>query len=201
MNDHRLRELLGAGPELPWSDWAMTPAGLASACAEIERADRREIVELGSGVSTIVIARLLRHRGAGRLAAVEHDADWAGWVRSQLATEGLADLASAIVAPLADHPLARDGARWYEESALGDLPASVDLLIVDGPPADLEGMEEGRYPALPVLAERLSANAAVILDDIDRAGEQAILGAWERESPFRFERLDAARVAIGRRQG
>jgi hypothetical protein len=59
-------------------------------------------------------------------------------------------------------------------------------------------MEEGRYPALPALGDRLTADAAVILDDVDRPGERAIIEAWERETPFRFQRHDAARVAIGR---
>ena len=200
MPDDRLRHLLAAGPELPWSDWAMTPAGLAAVCAEIEDGDRRQIVELGPGVSTIVIARLLRRGGDGRLTSVEHDPAWAGWVRGRLEEEGLAERAAVLVAPLAEHRLARDGARWYDGNALTDLPAGgVDLLLVDGPPANLDGMAGGRYPALPSLAKHLTADAAVVLDDVDRPGERAIIEAWERETPFRFERLDGARIAIGRR--
>jgi hypothetical protein len=58
-----MRALIDGRPALPWSDWAMTPAGLTTVCVEIASRARREVVELGSGVSTILIARLLSERG------------------------------------------------------------------------------------------------------------------------------------------
>ena len=75
-----LRPLLDAGGYLPWTEGALRPAALVVVCNEIVLADRREIVELGSGVSTIVLARLVRER-EGRLTALEHDPEWAGVVR------------------------------------------------------------------------------------------------------------------------
>jgi len=68
-----LRPLLDAGGSLPWGTRAMRPAGLVVVCNEVVRGDRTRIVECGSGVSTVVLARLLRERGAGSFVAVEHD--------------------------------------------------------------------------------------------------------------------------------
>ncbi|MGH3032217.1 MAG: class I SAM-dependent methyltransferase, partial [Gaiellaceae bacterium] len=193
-----LRPLLDAGPYLPWSEGAISPAGLATVCKEIALAGHRDLVELGSGVSTIVLARLLRERG-GQLTSVEHHQGWASWVHDQIKRERLEHVARLIRAPLGPHPLAREGASWYEESALVALPVEgVELLMVDGPPAYLPGMEEGRYPALPALAGRLAPGALVVLDDADRPGERAILEAWERETAFRFDRLPVERIALGR---
>ena len=56
-----------------------------------------------------------------------------------------------------------------------------------------------RFPALPVLADRLVPDATVVLDDIDRDGELRILEAWERDSGFRFEVRPDERIAVGRR--
>ena len=75
----------------------------------------------------------------------------------------------------------------------------IDLLLVDGPPAYVDGYGLARYPALPVLAHRLGAGATVILDDVERRGEQQILRHWERETGLRFDRqADRAGIAIAR---
>lgn len=191
-----LRPLLDAGGYLPWSEWALRPAALAAVCNEIVLAGRREVVELGSGVSTVVLGRLLAQRG-GRITAVEHDPSWAGVVRGLLKSDGLTEWARLIEGPLDPHPLALDGAHWYPESALAELPAGIDLLLVDGPPGNDEGIERSRYPALPAINERLAPGSIVVLDDAERPGEQAILERWSMEHPaWAFTARDEG-IAIG----
>lgn len=177
----------------------MTPAGLAAVCADMAGRHGRQIVECGSGFSTLVLARLLQTLG-GRLVSLEHDQTWATRVRSSLAVAGLAEIAQVALAPLEPHPLARDDLHWYAERALRSLPRRIELLLVDGPPAFQPEIELSRYPALPALAERLAPDAIVVLDDIDRAGELRILEAWERDCGFRFEVRPAERIAVGRRR-
>ena len=198
---HLLRPLLDAGGFLPWSEGSMSPAGLAAVATEISLAERRVIVELGSGVSTIVLARLARQLG-GRIVAVEHHPGWAGWVRRQLKRDGLRDVATVVEAPLAPHPLSLDGAPWYASGDLDSIPDSgIELLLVDGPPGYGGGMARSRYPALPALSGRLAPGALVVLDDAERPGESEILDRWEREEGWRFDRRPAERIAIGRRAG
>jgi predicted O-methyltransferase YrrM len=195
-----LRPLLDAGPYLPWTVHAMSPAALVTILNEIAVASRGTIVECGSGISTVLIGRLLRERG-GTLVSLEHDPAWAQFVRSQLELEGLEAHARLVEAPLAQHPLGLDGAPWYEEAALAELPGNgIDLLLVDGPTAYVEGMGRSRYPALPALAERLAPDAVVVLDDAARTGESAILDAWERETQFRFNLRRGERIALGQRK-
>jgi hypothetical protein len=69
-------------------------------------------------------------------------------------------------------------------------------LLVDGPPAGEPGSERSRYPAVPALADRLAAGALIVLDDIDRPGEQWVLEAWQREAELRFERRPELRLAV-----
>jgi transketolase len=53
--------------------------------------------------------------------------------------------------------------------------------------------------ALPALLADLAADATVVLDDIQRPGEQAVLARWEAETPLRFERREEqGRIAIAR---
>lgn len=176
---------------------------------EISLGERRHVVELGSGMSTVVIARLLAERG-GRLTSLEHDPTWAAHVRRQLEAEELGAVTELVETPL--EPLSKcqtngevaidkEGAPpWYRKRALERLPGEVDLLLVDGPPGYGEGMEHSRYPALPLLADRLAESAVVFLDDATRPGEQAILAHWAEERPdWTFGVDPGAGIAIGRR--
>ena len=191
---HVLRPLLDGGGYLPWTTGSMRPAGLVVVCNEIVHGARTRIVECGSGVSTVVLARLLRERGAGRLVALEHDRDWAALVREQLRREALDGTARVLDAPLEGEP------PWYGPARLVEVPDEVDLLVVDGPPACDAGHGMRRAPALPRFEECLVVGAAVMLDDIARPGERDVLAGWEASTDWRFALDERAGVAIGRRQ-
>jgi hypothetical protein len=188
-----LRPLLDRGGYLPWSTGSMRPAGLVAVCNEIVHGARTRIVECGSGVSTVVLARLLRERGAGRLVALEHDRHWAALIQGQLRREALDGIARVLDAPLEGEP------PWYASARLAEIPAELDLLVIDGPPAYAPGHQTRRAPALPRLGPRLVAGAAVVLDDITRAGEREVLAGWEATTDWRFNLDEHAGVAIGRR--
>ena len=194
-----LRPLLDGGAFLPWSEGAMSPAGLATVATEIAFGERRLLAERWSGISTVVLARLARQL-EGRIFTVEHSPEWAGWVRRALERDGLEDVATVIEAPLEPHALSIGGAPWYAEAAFAELPSDgIELLLVDGPPGYGDGMARSRHPALPALAERLAPGALVVLDDADREGESEILDRWEEELGWSFDRRRAERIAIGRR--
>lgn len=190
---HILSPLLVQGGYLPWTTGSMHPAGLVAVCNEIVHGERRRIVECGSGVSTVLIARLLRERDGGELVSLEHDSHWAEVVRAQLRRESLDGIARVVHAPLEGTP------PWYGSTGLADVPADVDLLLVDGPPAYDPGHGARRAPALPWFADRLLPGATVMLDDIDRPGELDVLAGWEASTDWRFSLDQNARLAIGRR--
>lgn len=179
---------------LPWNPAALRPAALVTALNEVVVNERRQIVELGGGVSTFYLCRLLAHSNesrVGHLHTVEHDGDWAEWLERKLEAEGLDEVSTVIHAPLVSNG-------WYDADKLRYL-RDIDLLLVDGPPAFAEGLEHARYPAIPFFIKALAPNWTIILDDIDRRGEQEILQQWEAELGVRFERrLTRGSIAIGR---
>ena len=117
----------------------------------------------------------------------------AGWPASWR-VRVVGDGVVVVEAPLLEHPAADERLGWYDEAAVaagldmafGGEP--IDLLIVDGPPAFAAGHGTSRYPALPVLRKRLAPGATVVLDDIERPGEQVVLERWEREFGLTFDR-------------
>lgn len=159
------------GPFLPWTAFSMRPAAIAAVLTEIVLGDREVIVELGSGNSTIYMARLIRQRASGaHILSVDHDREWAERTRLALKREGLSHVATVVDAPL------RNG--WYDPTAIPSTEG-VDLLVIDGPPAYQPGTGRSREPALDHFAAALTADATIILDDARRPGEQAVIAAWE----------------------
>jgi predicted O-methyltransferase YrrM len=152
------------------------------------------VVELGSGVSTLVIAAALRANGAGRLISVDAEEGYGALTREQLRRHALTQWAEIRIAALKDMDFEGVARPWYDTAALADLK-DIDVLLIDGPPTLLR--PDIRYPALPFFWNRLSAGAIVLLDDAARPAEQGMAKIWQRNFPqARFESLRFEKGAL-----
>jgi hypothetical protein len=93
---------------------------------------------------------------------------------------GLSEIVEIRLAPLTQNTFLSRNQLWYDTAELSDL-ASVDLLVVDGPPTDTD--PEIRFPALPAFWDQLSPSAMLLLDDASREGEKRIAQQWREEYP------------------
>jgi predicted O-methyltransferase YrrM len=168
--------LLG-GDYLPWTSYSMRPSAIAAVLSDIVVNRRRQVVECGSGNSTVYAARLLRRIGEGHVTSVEHDAEWAAVTHGLLERENLQDLVTVVHAPLAGG--------WYDRSRIPAL-RDIDLLVIDGPPAHERQVERARQPAYHHFAPSLAPGATVILDDAWRHGERLVTRDWQQASGRRF---------------
>jgi predicted O-methyltransferase YrrM len=111
----------------------------------------RAIIEFGTsfGVSTLHLAAALRDNGGGRLIGTELEATKAAQARENIGAAGLGDLVEI-----------REGDAL--ETLASDLPASVDLVLLDGAKALYPGV-------LSVLEGRLHAGSLVVADNADRS--------------------------------
>jgi predicted O-methyltransferase YrrM len=166
--------------QLPWSDWALAPDALARFFCASRLNNWNTIVECGSGVSTILLARDFKARGSGHVYAIEHDERWLTLMRQLLAERDLLSHATLVLAPLRDLQIDGQSFQWYEKSALRTVfeLERIDALLVDGPPGDTCGL--ARYPALPMFLAQLGANSLVILDDGRRRDEKEIARRWAK---------------------
>jgi predicted O-methyltransferase YrrM len=163
----------------PTRGWAASPDLLVYLYGVVRQRRPKLIVECGSGLSTLVIAHALRANQFGRIVALEHAEQFREATREWLIAhdvEGWVDLRHA---PLT--PVVLDGREWlwYSMDALPE--GQIDLLFVDGPPGDT--MANARYPAMPLLVDRLSAKALVVLDDAARSEEAEIAERWSELYP------------------
>lgn len=173
--------------------WAASPDFLSVLARHALDHRPRIIVECGSGVSTVVLARCMQLNGAGRVVALDHDAHYAEETRRNLERHGLSEWAEIIHAPLQKRARGADEWNWYDLRNFPDV--RIDMLVVDGPPMPLGKMI--RYPAGPVLFPRLSSTAAVFLDDAGREDERRIVERWIAENAdFRVEKIQCEKGCV-----
>ena len=167
--------------------WAMD-AIFAEQLISVVDEGRVSVVELGSGHSTILIARRLERLGRGRVLAVDHLAEYADRTRRWIDREGLGHRATVVHAELVDRKVEGRTFRWYSADALDDaLPDRIDLLVVDGPPG-VSGSGV-RWPAVPLLRSRLTPGAAILMDDGDRPPERRAALDWSQRLDARIRYL------------
>ena len=167
-------------PLPPMRGYAISPDFATIISQQIRQRQPRLIVEASSGISTLISAYALRVQGSGRVVAIEHEAHFAEATRENLRAHGLDDIAEVIHAPLKAQRFGRSNWLWYDQRTFEHL-TDIDMLTVDGPPQWGNPSSMVRYPALPVFYERLTPGAAILMDDADRADEQAILTRWQKE--------------------
>ena len=164
-----------------WSGHAITPETLKLVQHLVASLAATRILELGSGISTLLLAHDFRRRGEGRLLSFDDDARWAAQTKARLKDEKLDSFAEVRVAPLVDIESGGRRAKWYDLSSL-DKTARFDLIVVDGPPA-WQGDSLARLPALYELRRHLSDTGVLVLDDAGRGGEGEIARQWQRDFP------------------
>lgn len=158
--------------------WAASPDLLRAVYGHVLAEKPQLVVEASSGTSTIVIAYALKKLGKGQVIALEHEAEYAERTRKNIAAHGLFDHATVVLAPLVMQECKGETYEWYDLSKL-QLPGTIDLLLVDGPPDTIRPM--ARYPAVPLLAERFSKRTSVFLDDGGRDDERRTAAEWGKK--------------------
>jgi predicted O-methyltransferase YrrM len=156
----------------PTRSWAASPDLLLLISEIVKKNKPALVVELGSGVSTLVCAK----SGARKVISIDNSEQYGGKTRDLLKEHKVRGVEIRI-APL--RPYA-NGSEWYEVSVLKDLK-KIDLLIVDGPPGSKN--PEARYPALREFKDKLSAKAIVIIDDVNRDGERKLAEDFAKALP------------------
>jgi hypothetical protein len=152
--------------------WAASPDLLLTISEIVRKNKPGLVVELGSGISTLVAAK----SGARKIVSIDNSDAW-GAKTVVLLKEHKIRGVDVRIAPL--RPYA-NGSEWYDLDAIKDLK-KIDLLIVDGPPGSKN--PEARYPALKQFKDKLSAYAIVIIDDVKREGERKLAEDFAKALP------------------
>jgi hypothetical protein len=132
---------------------------------------RGPVLEIGSGLTTLILGALLGRRGLP-VWTLEHHPEYFRYTDQNVQRYGLTNVHLKL-APLRDY-----GEFCWYDPPLDELPRDFGLVIADGPPGDVKG---GRFGLLPVLQSHFAPGVVVLLDDAERAQEKAVLQKWESE--------------------
>ena len=161
---------LGFPIDPPWSAEADFLELLADHC----QTNKPElIVECGSGLSTLVLARCCQINGSGRVISLENNKRSADSTRLLLEQYKLKN-SSVFYAPLCNYVVNGEVFPWY--SSIEACGHEIEMLVVDGPAGFIH--HHARFPALPLLRARLHSLCTVYLDDSARTEEREIAERW-----------------------
>ncbi len=170
---NQLTNLLDFKAAIPATrSWAASPDLLLTISEILKKERPGLVVELGSGISTLVAAK----SGARKIVSIDNSDVW-GAKTVALLKEHKVRGVDVRIAPL--RPYA-NGSEWYDLAAIKDLK-KIDVLIVDGPPGSKN--PEARYPALQQFKDKLSASAIIIIDDVNREGERKLAEDFAKALP------------------
>ena len=170
----QLLRLLDLDAPIPSTrSWAASPDVLLTLLHHAKRSNPKTILDLGSGMSTLVLAK---SAPAAKVFSIDNSSEYAGKTKEMLSLHKVIN-AEVRVAPLTAHA---SGVDWYDVSQLADI-SDIDLLFIDGPPGSKN--DRARHPALYECLSKLSPRAIVVIDDAGRDGEKDLAHEFAKALP------------------
>ncbi|MCF1750314.1 class I SAM-dependent methyltransferase [Mariniradius sediminis] len=139
------------------------------------------ILEIGSGLSTIILSNLISELGyKPEFISIDQDASWQKHLQGQCKNVDFYDFEIG-----SNSEFAMEGGKWFTIPPNSILrKKKYDLVIVDGP----KGYESkfARFGIVNFLKERVNESSIVFLDDTDREDEKFILKQLKELPPLKF---------------
>jgi hypothetical protein len=167
---------LGALP--PTRGWATSPDFLLKLTEVVLSEKPQFILELGSGVSTLVLNASIEKNETGKIVSIDHDERFVKLSESYLRSNDLREKATIEFCPLKKYNIDNEEWFWYNIDSI-KFEQKIDILVVDGPPRIVQ--KNSRYPAVPLLHTYFAKSSRIILDDYKREDEQEIVRLWVRD--------------------
>ena len=150
-------------------DWRITEEGYNVIRKTLRELRATNILEFGSGASTI---RIAREFPSLQITTVEHDKRFCESTLQLAATFGVSDQIKLMHCPLRNIWIKGRRFLTYQEPKFAGI---FDFILIDGPPGQTR---RGREACLYFSYGHLRVGGVVILDDIKRLSEQRILKNW-----------------------
>jgi len=186
-----LSDLLSLHKGIPYDEtWSAAADFLELIARQVLSNKPLHILECGSGLTTLVLAKACQMSRQGHVYTLENGQVYAETTEQIIDSYALNDYVTVMQAPLMDYPLGENTYQWYPTT---ELPAvEFDMFVIDGPAGFIQ--KHSRYPALPLMQDRMAAGCRVFLDDAARDDEKELVTMWQEEFPnSEFEYLEFER--------
>lgn len=181
----RISSLFSDNEFIPFTTWSISPSTISHILNNILLNQKKSIIELGLGASSLYIAKFLKLNSVQNVSyyCVESDKNWISKISELAELYDIKDYLKIIYAPISSvgtEICYKNQNKWYNTSHLEKslLNRKFDLMIVDGPWKGVSPF--ARFSAIPFFQPWLSDNFSIFLDDTDRAEEWEIAGEWKK---------------------
>lgn len=154
--------------------FAMNPDSLLLLSDLVRQRRPKKILEIGSGTSTVWMATFAESVDA-QLISVDHLEEYREFTQQSLRDFGLEARVDLRLAELTGIEVCGEATQWYAPDRFDDL-YDIDMVIVDGPPESTG--PNPRFPAFPLLRDKLSPGALIVVDDLHREQETQMVEGW-----------------------
>ena len=138
------------------------------------------VIEFGSGLTTLLVGLALKKNGTGKIVSIDQDEKYFDKTKrliSKFRLEDYVDLKLCSIETIHLHGKQR---KWYATQFLDKID-TVQMIIVDGPPGSIQ--DKARYPALPVLYDKIDKHFICFVDDYNRTAEEQMVDDWMNMYP------------------
>ncbi|QSE98412.1 synaptonemal complex protein 1 [Fulvivirga lutea] len=171
------------------SDWAISSDyGLILIDSILKSNGDSKILDVGSGITTILSGYSVKKKGKGKVISIEHEKEYYEKTFSQIQAHRLNDYIDLYYCPLIEYEINGKKWMWYDVKGL-NIDEPLSLISIDGPPGGIQA--QSRYPAIPILKEYIDSKTTILLDDGYREDEQQIGMEWCKELDFNMELINS----------
>ena len=172
---------------LPFTPFSLNPFTILHILNDTLFNERKQVVEFGSGISTIIISRFIEvYNLDTQVLSFDNNSSWIHIVSKELDRYKCSHQVKLVHAELQKHNSTEfkkyDNEYWYDfdivKKNINSLESKIDLVIVDDPSTDTS--KYIRYAALPVISNHLATSSCIFLDDTNRPSEKEILLEWNK---------------------
>lgn len=179
-----LHTIFHSGKYLPFTSSALKMRFLACICNDIVVNDRKNYLEFGCGLSTVIIARLIKHNNlTTNILSIEEDLGWITYIKAILEDEGLDNIVTLVHAPTCKSENLTNSFE-YKGSALEEaleLRANFDVVLIDGPAAWEPNKINSRISTHKLIKHKLAQQVTVFIDNANRVGEKKLISFLSKD--------------------
>lgn len=193
-----LHKLFHQGSYLPFTTSSLKFRLLACLANDIVVNNRKAMLEFGSGISTILVARLFKLNNIqGTITTIDESAEWQEIIKSILKEEGLTNYVHFIHAPT-ELSTTTNQSYEYNNTMVFDQINNLqfDIVLVDGPSAWQNTNIMSRASNSKFILKNLAESYTIFIDNADRPGETTLTKSLASELNVKVLQLDPTFVAL-----
>lgn len=159
----------------PYSKYTVSYVDLNEICKSLILRNPNNILEFGSGLSTLVLSKLFCNYTNVKIFSIEHNFEWFKFMNKQIENNNLKNI-KLIHSNLKKVEFESFSGNWYDLD-FNKFP-NFDAILIDGPPSNSKNFPYSRFFSKDVLLDKLNHLGYIYMDDVDRDAEKKILENW-----------------------